>query len=275
MSQFDSTSSVSTGRLTRKPSSLWSYTLRRFSPAAVSNSVGYLVLGMHRSGTSCLTGLLESQGLFVGNVSRANPFNKKGTRENPRINGINDAILSRAGGSWRQPPASVPADQMATRKIRHALRDYLRHETWLLKDPRLTLTLDSWLPVIPHYRIVGSFRHPRLVAQSLAKRDGIPIDDGLQLWTDYNRCLVSRHRTKEFPLINFCLPPAAYLEQYRHLCNVLGLPNGGDCSEQFFESGLRTQPHSNALKLCGEAAQLYDYLLANQLSRSAGDRAVA
>ena len=40
-----------------------------------------LVLGMHRSGTSCLAGSLQQAGLELGDVFTSNPFNKKGNRE--------------------------------------------------------------------------------------------------------------------------------------------------------------------------------------------------
>ena len=35
-------------------------------------SHGHIVLGMHRSGTSCLTGLLETSGLWLGEDSHRN-----------------------------------------------------------------------------------------------------------------------------------------------------------------------------------------------------------
>jgi len=41
-----------------------------------------LILGMHRSGTSCLAGCLEEAGLYLGDVNLKAGFNKKGNREN-------------------------------------------------------------------------------------------------------------------------------------------------------------------------------------------------
>ena len=40
-----------------------------------------VILGMHRSGTSCLTGSLQDKGLYLGQVSQRGTFNKKGNRE--------------------------------------------------------------------------------------------------------------------------------------------------------------------------------------------------
>lgn len=46
---------------------------------ALNNNV-VIVLGMHRSGTSCLTGLLQQAGVALGNVVKEAAHNKKGNR---------------------------------------------------------------------------------------------------------------------------------------------------------------------------------------------------
>ena len=62
------------------------------------------VLGMHRSGTSCLTGSLEEAGLHMGDIHTWNPHNLKGNRENQKIVDINDQVLASAGAAWDNPP---------------------------------------------------------------------------------------------------------------------------------------------------------------------------
>ena len=41
-----------------------------------------LMLGMHRSGTSCLTGIMQALGVHLGEVFTESTWNKKGNREN-------------------------------------------------------------------------------------------------------------------------------------------------------------------------------------------------
>lgn len=53
----------------------------------------FLILGMHRSGTSCLTGALERCGVHLGEVRRKGKYNKKGYFENATIQKIHDQIL--------------------------------------------------------------------------------------------------------------------------------------------------------------------------------------
>ncbi|ASM75916.1 hypothetical protein VITFI_CDS0137 [Vitreoscilla filiformis] len=59
---------------------------------------------MHRSGTSCLTGLLEDIGFSAGKVDRWDPFNHKGNREDERVNRLNNALLQTANFAWNAPP---------------------------------------------------------------------------------------------------------------------------------------------------------------------------
>ena len=65
------------------------------------------ILGMHRSGTSCLAGSLEEAGLYLGDVITNTPHNLKGTRENRRIFTLHDGILGRCGGTWQHPPERI------------------------------------------------------------------------------------------------------------------------------------------------------------------------
>ena len=63
-----------------------------------------IVLGMHRSGTSALSGVLSHAGVFFGrNLLKELPENPKGFFENTEVVNFNEAILSREGVSWHNP----------------------------------------------------------------------------------------------------------------------------------------------------------------------------
>ena len=64
-----------------------------------------VVLGMHRSGTSCLTGTIEQCGVALGEVFTENPYNKKGNRESAQIQALNNDVLETNGGAWDRPVA--------------------------------------------------------------------------------------------------------------------------------------------------------------------------
>ena len=58
------------------------------------------ILGMHRSGTSCLTGSLQEAGVDLGDCHSWNPHNRKGNRENQEIVDLNDAVLHLNDAAW-------------------------------------------------------------------------------------------------------------------------------------------------------------------------------
>lgn len=150
------------------------------------------VVGMHRSGTSCLAGCLEDLGLNLGEVNTAAPHNLKGNRENTRLWPVHDAVLARVGAAWDRPPTEPVAwtrDEIAT--LRAVLDDYSDLPApWGFKDPRATLLLDGWFEVLPDLKLVGSIRHPLAVAGSLSARNGFDLDTSLGLWTAYNTAML-------------------------------------------------------------------------------------
>ena len=84
----------------------FSRSARVVSPALVPGPCPVMVVGMHRSGTSFLTGSLQQAGLELGKFSAWNPHNLKGNRENLDIVAFNDAVLNARGFAWDNPPTS-------------------------------------------------------------------------------------------------------------------------------------------------------------------------
>ncbi|OGW38362.1 MAG: hypothetical protein A2Y97_14385 [Nitrospirae bacterium RBG_13_39_12] len=212
-----------------------------------------LILGMHRSGTSCLTGLLEQAGVFLGNVSRKNLYNLKGNHENPRIMNLHDELLKRKGGSWQEPPEVVvwPKD---LKKIRdEIIRDYAGKTCWGFKDPRTLLVLEGWMEVILSLQLVGIYRHPLLVAESLLRRDKFSIEKGLSLWARYNEKLLTYYKKYHFPIISFDNEP--FSEKFSQLCKLLGLLTG--VKTDFFDPRLRRAHSSIDIALPEKISQLY------------------
>src|SRR5690348_16827069 len=111
------------------------------------------VLGMHRSGTSCVTGLLEEAGVFLGEVSKQNPHNRKGNQENRAIMQLHDAVLAANGGAWDDPPEDAVSWSAEQRLTLAAIIDrYRGHDPWAFKDPRSLFTLSAWQDALPGLR---------------------------------------------------------------------------------------------------------------------------
>lgn len=197
-----------------------------------------LVLGMHRSGTSCLAGSLEEAGLYLGQVNTAAPHNARGNRESRAIMDLQDDLLRANGGNWDAPPREViwAAEHRARRDA--IISTYPTDRVWGFKDPRTLLTLSGWLEVFPSARFVGTFRHPLAVAASLHARNGIPLEKSLELWEIHNRLLLDYQRQFGFSLISFDGSPTHYDQRLRSIVASLQLhiPSAGF---SFFETTLR------------------------------------
>jgi hypothetical protein len=181
------------------------------------------VIGMHRSGTSCLAGCLEDLGLNMGEVITAAPHNKKGNRENPRFWPVHDAVLARVGAAWDNPPSEPvvwTSDERAA--LRAVLAEYdVLPQPWGFKDPRATILLDGWFEVLPELQLIASIRHPLAVAGSLAARNGYAVGRSLDIWACYNRAVLRWREQTPFAVIDYDAPD--YEARLRRAAGDLGL----------------------------------------------------
>lgn len=148
-----------------------------------------LVLGMHRSGTSSVAGLLARLGVYAGETEDLliGPDNPKGHYELARLHGACLRRLEAAGGDWKQPPARTPgaAVDAFRRDVAEVLRTLEPRRPWLIKEPRLCLLARELLPLLTRPVFVHVVRDPHAVADSLAARNGLSRDHALALWRQY------------------------------------------------------------------------------------------
>lgn len=152
-----------------------------------------LLLGMHRSGTSLATRLLNLMGAYFGpegSIGELTADNPKGFWERPEVFKLNEAILAHAGCSWSdlrgwEPSKAAHIPDKLQYNIRKFLTGMDAFRPWVLKDPRLCLLLPAWMPMLEVPIAVLMYRHPMEVALSLYKRDKFAIEYSLALWEYY------------------------------------------------------------------------------------------
>ncbi len=202
-----------------------------------------LVLGMHRSGTSALSGALCQQGLCApSDPEPASPANPTGHWEPQAILACHEALLAEAGTSWDDPLAPVERwTSTALAEHGQALEQALRTsfpqrragQVALVKDPRQCRLQPLWNALIARQKlqvaVVLMLRHPLAVAQSLQRRDQLPRDRSLLLWLahtleaerhtrDHRRCVVVYEQLLRDPegTLQACLELVGLEEQAPH-----------------------------------------------------------
>jgi hypothetical protein len=166
------------------------------------------ILGMHRSGTSATAGMLQELGVELGPVSEQARFNARGNREIRALNQLHNAILARSGGSWWDPPAQ-PRFKRADYRRRDEILEAIPGSTIGVKDPRMLLLGELWRDLEP--KQIGVIRNPVAVRRSLERRarergerhPQLSSAEWEQLWTTYNRALLSELDRRPFPVIDF------------------------------------------------------------------------
>lgn len=160
---------------------------------------GVFVLGMHRSGTSATTRVLNLLGIPLRSAEDALPHtvgNERGHWESRSLMQFNELLLRELGARWNDlPPLNAPVCTQLSHFEGDALTAF-RHAhptlTWAWKDPRLCLLLPFWRKVIPEpHAVVLVVRDPLEIATSLAARDGETLSATLRQWElNLNHALV-------------------------------------------------------------------------------------
>ncbi len=164
----------------------------------MQNSTAVVVLGMHRSGTSALAGMLAIMGVQFGkSLLPPNADNPKGFWEHEGVVDLNDRILAALGSSWddvRPLPDCWWTDERVTpfsaEIVRVLRREFGSARLWGIKEPRISRLLPLWCDILDelgcHACFVLIHRHPLEVAHSLTRRDGFDVRKSGLLWLEHN-----------------------------------------------------------------------------------------
>jgi hypothetical protein len=184
-----------------------------------------LVLGMHRSGTSALSGLLCHMG-FTGPRQPDAPGsdNPTGYWEAPAVRAVHNTVLAGLSCSWDDlmlPPDLIGAHALddALLQLEQALQSDFPSltpgEVALIKDPRQCRLQPLWNALLQKYQLQACallvLRHPMAVALSLQTRDRLSLGRSLLLWLAHTleaerhsrslpRCVVAYERLLQDPL---------------------------------------------------------------------------
>lgn len=229
---------------------------------ATSNHMLF-VLGMHRSGTSALTGTLQHLGVELGRPLIApGADNPKGYFEHAHVVDINHGLLAKLGASWDDPTPLPRFDwhsQAMTQALARAAavvrENFAGHPLSAIKDPRLCRFVQLWARACDgmDIRALIAVRDPADVIASLARRNGLSGDVAALLWLRHN---VEAERDTRGMRRGVCFYEnlmADWRNELSRLASELGLewPNGTEAGaseiEAFIEPALRHHRGENTL----------------------------
>ena len=164
-----------------------------------------LVLGMHRSGTSALTGLIVRLGVDAPRTLHPpNEWNPLGYWESEPILEFHDRLLRAAGTSWdawtplRRLVCGSPVHGELTRLV---AAEFGSAPMFVVKDPRMCRLVPFWLRTLEASDIEPAailiVRDPVEVSRSLATRDGLSAEFSLLMWLRH--MLDAEHATRGLP----------------------------------------------------------------------------
>jgi len=168
-----------------------------------------LVLGMHRSGTSAATRVVNLLGAHLGDrMLLPAADNESGFWEHADVVRIDNALLASLGREWHDL-RPLPRGWMCSEAAQNARVGLIKtlegqfpdNSLWAVKDPRMCLLLPLWLDVLRELEVQPCIllvvRHPKEVAQSLQVRDGLPLLQSFWLWLRY--IVEAEYATRELP----------------------------------------------------------------------------
>ncbi|MCH7910827.1 MAG: sulfotransferase [Candidatus Hydrogenedentes bacterium] len=151
----------------------------------------YVVLGMHKSGTTLVSKILHESGIqMVESDGPLRSYREGGKYEWQAFQEINQELLDCAGRhslriNYRRP---LRITDSLRERARALIRECsARFDAWGFKDPRTSVSYEFWREVLPEHRIVVVYREPWEVWQHYRRqRVFTPLPRVLSHWGEYN-----------------------------------------------------------------------------------------
>lgn len=237
-----------------------------------------VVLGMHRSGTSTVAGLINLMGYGIGKepvpVLDENP---KGFFENNIICGFNQDLLAQLKVKWFStyflPHNWHTREDFSTElKKLHKIFDqqFSGLDHIVLKDPRMSVLLPLYLDFFRQRGInpffVLSHRSSQAIASSLSKRNSFTVEKSHLLWLDH--IIKAERYTRNQPRLfvsyeKIIEAPESFLSAF---CEKAGLPAPSvKALQQAGEFVDKSLNHFGQAPMTNADMPLYDFTAINNL----------
>lgn len=194
----------------------------------------YVVVGMHKSGTTLISQILHKSGINMGRFSDNISYDKGNKFERLETQSINYRILGcRHVHSLDviTPAKDIPIDSSIAADINQLVSQAnSRFANWGFKDPRTCLTYPVWQKFLPAHKVIFIYRRPlelwhhyrKYIPRRNFLRRTIHGYKALRAWYIYNNCFIDYLKMQEdMHLVNFSDFMGSNLG-FDHLCQFTG-----------------------------------------------------
>lgn len=189
----------------------------------------YVVVGMHKSGTTLVAQILNGSGVEMWSEPISGNYDRGQKGECKRAKEINNRVLQSAGARSvaMRSPAKLENVRMEDMEDGYEFVKTMqgRSRDWGFKDPRTTLTYCAyWKHVLPPHRVIAIFRSPQEVVAHYTKGQLAKLGFGcraLAAWSIHNRELLRILRSQPEAILVRYESLMAGREEFQRLAHFL------------------------------------------------------
>jgi hypothetical protein len=165
----------------------------------------FVVLGMHKSGTTLAASLLHESGVPMGEHDPTVSYDEGNRYEMAEVRKLNVDLLRGPDAAWSLDVTRVVELEtlepgLEARMGAFVERTSRRWRDWGFKDPRTCLTYGAWTRVLPDHRVIATFRHPQELwrhYQPAARLSAVAVCwKALTAWHVHNRQVLQAVRSR-------------------------------------------------------------------------------
>ena len=172
----------------------------------------YVVLGMHKSGTTLVSEILHKSGINMVADYQADQGYYQGNKiERQEAVAINHAMLNSRGINSLDIPV-IPVKE-TTESHTTKMKDLVessnnRYPEWGFKDPRTCITYPVWAEALGSHKLILVYRNPQEVMRHYKRSSGIlkkwfKMYKSVLVWKQTNRLLIDIAKNSDRPLMLF------------------------------------------------------------------------
>ncbi|MFC2088717.1 sulfotransferase [Calditrichota bacterium] len=152
----------------------------------------YIVLGMHKSGTTLIAETLHNSGINMVEEESSKSYYEGNKYERLETSKIFEIMLNSQGKHSLDiiPPFDLNLDRGLTEMNNMIMENNKKYRNWGFKDPRFVFLYKELQNVIPEHKIIYVYRNPQNLIGHYLQYKFTYIKKAFNSWEVYNQCVI-------------------------------------------------------------------------------------